>query len=136
MVASAFALMKSALHDTVNRRPVWIALSDLFLDTELTDNELAYIARVLADSPYSISEAETILWREVYPVCIPNMMSIAGEWAGFDEDWLVDAILQESSQKWTLGRFIQPLRWMVRDDWLRIENILVELEIETEGRNP
>jgi hypothetical protein len=75
------------------RRPVWEALSDLFLDTD-TSLAREWRVRVLASSPYSIQELERILIDEVYPVCLPNLLSIAGEWAGFDSAWLEDRILK------------------------------------------
>jgi|SRR5215472_7682823 hypothetical protein len=71
-----------------HRRPVWIALADLFLDTDVT---LFYpaIARTLAESPYSIEELRAILFDEVAPVLQGNLLSVAGEWAGFEEEWLI-----------------------------------------------
>jgi hypothetical protein len=73
------------------RKPVWVAFSDLFLDTDVT---LIYsdIAQVCADSEYSAAELKEILFEEVAPVVSGNLMSIAGEWAGFNEDWLVKQI--------------------------------------------
>ena len=58
--------MTPADPDIENRRPVWRALSDLFLDTELQEHDLSYIARILAESPYTLSEIETVLYGEVY----------------------------------------------------------------------
>lgn len=73
------------------RRAVWIAMSDLFLDTDV---RLFYvnIARVCAESPYSQEELERIFCEEVAPVLEPNLRSVAGEWAGFDPEWLVETI--------------------------------------------
>lgn len=85
--------MKSAPEDLENRRPVWEALSGLFLDTD-TSIDRARRIDVLAASPYSIDELQEILVDEVYPVCRTNLFSIAGEWAGFDPDWLQTRILR------------------------------------------
>ena len=74
------------------RRPVWLALSDLFLDTSLDDKDRDRIAQVLAASPYSIEQLHDILLWEVYPACHTNMYSIAGEWSGFDPQWLEERI--------------------------------------------
>jgi hypothetical protein len=73
------------------RRAVWIALSNLFLDTDV---RLIYAntARVCAASPFSQEELERIFHEEVAPVVEPNLHAVAGEWAGFDEEWLVTAI--------------------------------------------
>ena len=112
--------MKPAHHDVENRRSVWHALSDLFLDTELQDHDLAEIARILVQSPYSLGDIEEILFREVYPVCIPNLWCVAGEWDGFDREWLEQCILKSSKWSWSLARVFQPSRWMIRDDWNRV----------------
>ncbi len=115
----------AAVQDIENRRPVWRALSELFLDTELQDDELSYIARTMAESPYSLSEIETILAREVYPVCIFNMLCVAGEWAGFNEEWLEESILKHAQRRWALGNVATRNRWMIRwmihDDWNRVK---------------
>ena len=82
--------------DLEERKKVWIALSDLFLDT---DTKLFHenIIKVLVVSPYDIDELKNIMLNEVYPVCGWNLLSVAGEWAGFDQECLVDEILKEPS---------------------------------------
>lgn len=87
--------MKKAADDVENRRPVWDALSDMFLDTDVSLFRKARIGK-LAASPYSISELEMILVDEVYPVCVGNLLCMAGEWAGFDQEWLEETILRRS----------------------------------------
>lgn len=77
--------------DLASRLPVWEALSTLFLDTDVSLLR-DYRAKVLAASPYEIEEIDRILRDEVFPVCSWNLFSIAGEWAGFDPDWLVAKI--------------------------------------------
>jgi hypothetical protein len=76
------------------RRPVWIALSDLFLDTDV---RISYpsIARILAESPYSIQELRMILDDEVTPVVQGNLLAVAGEWAAFDEEALVEEMAKQ-----------------------------------------
>lgn len=123
--------MTPAKGDLQNRRPVWLALSDLFLDTELQEDELRFIARTLAESPYTLSEIESILDREVYPVCIPNMLCVAGEWAGFDPEALESAILRHMARQESWKRFFQPHRWlwhrwMIDDDWQRVQEMSLE----------
>ncbi|MCH9650186.1 MAG: hypothetical protein K0U98_18255 [Deltaproteobacteria bacterium] len=71
--------------EAARRRPVWEALSDLFLDTE-TRWYLPRIAWVLVQSEYSKEELEQI-WRfEVVPSYWWNLFDIAGEWGGFPMD--------------------------------------------------
>jgi hypothetical protein len=94
--------MKLGPEELLARRPVWEALSDLFLDTDVS---LARKWRVeaLAKSPYSVEQLQSILVEEVYPVCKYNLFSIAGEWAGFDPEWLERKILR---------RLASPLRFL------------------------
>jgi hypothetical protein len=74
------------------RWPVWEALSTLFLDTDVSLLR-EYRASVLAASPYTVAEIEAILTEEVFPVGRWNLLSIAGEWAGFDLEWLESQML-------------------------------------------
>ena len=76
------------------RRPrerVWIALADLFLDTDV---RIWYVTtvRTISKSPFSLEELKYILDREVTPALQGNLLDIAGEWAGFDDDWVVKAV--------------------------------------------
>lgn len=75
------------------RRAVWRALSALDLDTD-TDAFLPHVAQVLAASPYAEDRLWRILRDEVHPVLHANLLAVAGEWAGFDEDWLAARILR------------------------------------------
>jgi hypothetical protein len=65
----------------------------LFLDTDIALDRDDRVA-VLSSSPYSTAELRQILLDEIYPVCRSNLFSIAGEWAGFDVDWLEQQILR------------------------------------------
>jgi len=105
------------------RLPVWEALSDFFLDTELDDRDYQRISEVLASSPYSMADTEDILRFEVYPVLIWNLRSIAGEWAGFDRDWLRDQIAPRLNRRPKIR--IPILQWgMIRDHWTRVSTIV------------
>jgi hypothetical protein len=64
--------------DIVNRRPVWEALSNLYLDTELSVDDLALMGMQLAASPYTADELECILLTEVHPVCVGNLRQVVG----------------------------------------------------------
>jgi hypothetical protein len=72
-----------------SRTPVWEALADFWLDTELVDFQFDQIARVIAASPYSMAEVRDIHDYEVAPAVSANLASVAGEWAGFDTGWLI-----------------------------------------------
>ena len=74
------------------RQSIWIALSELFLDTEITESTQKYIAKTILDSKFSPTEILEILWCEVFPVLCINLQEPAGQWAGFREDVLIDQI--------------------------------------------
>jgi hypothetical protein len=81
------------------RAPVWGVLSDFWLDTELVDFQFDHIARVLAASPYSIEEVRAIHNYEVAPAVSVNLVSVSGEWAGFDTKWLNARCTQFASRR-------------------------------------
>jgi hypothetical protein len=103
-----------AAEDLENRRPVWDALSSLFLDTD-TSLLREWRAKLLSASPYSLEQLHYILVDEVYPICRWNLLSIAGEWAGFDLAWLEGKILR---------RLRSPLRFLHRANLGRVTVLL------------
>lgn len=122
--------MKPIHTDLETRRPVWNAISDLFLDTEIDESMLKHIAAVCRTSPYSWEECEEILWGEVYPVCIPNLLTVAGEWGYFDPEWLESSILRrrEAFQHfpWKLVRWVNRRKYrlcqsMIAAEWERVK---------------
>lgn len=108
------------------RLTVWRALSELYLDTELKDADHRRIAAVLAALPYGVDELEEILRHEVHPACRGNLLQVAGEWAGFDDNWLRARIAPY------LGRRRWWRRWpgygrMVGEDWRAVRAYLAEV---------
>ncbi|AUA32926.2 hypothetical protein CWR53_10155 [Pseudomonas sp. SGAir0191] len=75
-----------------SRLQAWQALSQFFLDTELTESSLAWVARVMAQSPYRLDQLHSILWHELYPALHWNLRSMAGEWAGWTDEFLVEHV--------------------------------------------
>lgn len=70
------------------RHALWVALSDLWLDTELQSRDIDHIARAIAASPYSLAQARAIHDWEVAPVVSANLLGPGGAWACFDPEWL------------------------------------------------
>ncbi|MGL1888477.1 MAG: hypothetical protein OCD76_18315 [Reichenbachiella sp.] len=81
------------------RKPVWSAISTFYLDTELTTLDLNSIKKVFVESGYSIQELKNIDFYEVKPIVGLNLLSIAGVWSGFKEDWLWNEIQTKSLGK-------------------------------------
>lgn len=88
--------MRSAAEELDARRPVWGALSSMFLDTDVA---LArpWRSGVLAASAYSSGELEEILITEIYPVCWGNLDSAGAERSAFEPAWLEAMILRRQS---------------------------------------
>ena len=70
------------------RSPIWNAISKFYLDTELDEHDYTYIAKIFVDSGLSFTVLKEIDLYEVFPVLKTNLMSVAGIWSGFDDEWL------------------------------------------------
>ncbi|MGB3150415.1 MAG: hypothetical protein WBB27_07095 [Maribacter sp.] len=110
------------------RKPIWIALSDFYLDTELQEATFRYIATKIAESPYSFKKVKEIDKYEIFPVLKNNLLSVAGEWAGFEEEWLVNRIKESLSKRNTIKKMeIEStyliLKWMYKDYWEKLEKV-------------
>src|SRR6185369_6609512 len=79
--------------DLAARRPVWDALQMFWMDTDPA-LFLESAVRICTRSAYSLDEIEQIFWHEVKPAAEFNLCDIAGEWTGFDLDWLTTRILE------------------------------------------
>lgn len=113
--------------DLPRRRPVWSALSELYLDTELEEADWERLAAVLVRSGYSLGQLEEILYRELHPVLHRNLLSVAGEWSAFDVTWLETKILEKChsggrshSSSTRLPFALVFGKWMVQREWANI----------------
>lgn len=112
--------------DIERRRPVWAAMSELFLDTELEPADLEHIAAVLRVSGYGAPELREILRREVAPAFGPNLLGVAGVWAGWDEREVEQIIgpypyRREGPVRWLAGWIFAR---MIAGRWRRVEPLL------------
>jgi len=106
--------------ELLRRKPVWEAMSDLFLDTE-TRWSVPYVARRCAESGYDDEVLERIFWGEVFPEAIPNMLQVAGEWGllALDEAALIKRA-NHPSIPWLTRR---AHGWMVQGSWLAVRQV-------------
>lgn len=72
----------------MKRQPLWTAISELWLDTEISRSDIERIASAAIASQYSTRELNAIYLYEVAPVVGSNLLTPAGAWNGFDQDWL------------------------------------------------
>lgn len=98
-----------ALFDVQRRLPVWHAMSEVFLDSELQAKDYRRIAKALDISRYSLAELRSILEDEVAPAFASNLCSVAGEWAGWRENDVQTIMFQSLSRR----RF-RLLSWLKR----------------------
>ena len=106
--------------ETVARRSIlWLALADLFLDTD-TARFHPGIAETIVKAGFAVDEAERILRWDVRPALYWNLLHTAGEWAGWEETWVL-ARIQEVRRRPPL--FCRgPLRRWCRNWYLPCED--------------
>lgn len=107
------------------RYRAWLALSELYLDTELTDRDVGYLVERLRATGFTLAELVRIDEREVAPVLAGNLVSVAGVWSGFRERELIANIEQRLEDVGPLGRVIDVLlrpyrRWLTATQWQRL----------------
>ena len=68
------------------RLPVWVAMSELFLDTYPFDWTLCSITRAIEEAGLTEPDARAIFANEVGPAFAPNLLQVAGGWAMFGEE--------------------------------------------------
>ena len=110
--------MSLSEQEVQQRAPVWVALSDLFLDTQMQELTHKYIARTVCESSYTLEEAELILKKEVLPTCAYNLFTLIGEWEFFPEDWLIRKITR--SPLWWMkfkAWYYRKAYSMIKSDW-------------------
>jgi len=106
------------------RREVWVALSDLFLDTQLADSRLREVAEVLVRSEYSWKELDHIFRFEVAPIVGPPPYPGVGEWRGFDPEWVCENARKRLGSPGLFARLSAMLHlrtWMAESDWRRVK---------------
>ncbi len=110
------------------RKPVWLALSEFYLDTELTDQDLIRINRIFENSGYSLRELQAINAGEVGLVLRVNLWSVAGVWNGFDPAWLCEEIARQIAGRKRRNPVFRWIHRMIihratRSYWQRIEGL-------------
>ncbi len=102
---------------------VRIALSDLFVDTEIC---YEFIARQVKH--LNTEELERILYLEVAPVCIGNMLTpIPPVWSGFEPEYLIVEI-NKHLQKFQTSHFYRVrtnfkgwfYKWILHSEWSKV----------------
>ena len=113
--------------DLAIRRPVWLALSEFYLDTELTEMDFEQIAGIFNQSGLDRETIKEIDLYEVFPLLQWNLLSAAGVWNGFDEEWLFSNCerLYHKRNNWfhrlQIKFWNKRFYWMRKDYWQRVD---------------
>lgn len=113
-------------------REAQVAISCLFLDTELRKADLGALARVLKATGLSEAELQRIYETEVAPACWRNLWALpGGVWEGFDEEWLMHAIQRYRLQAMPRRSLFLRLRirfWTARTrkEWAQVMRMCAE----------
>jgi hypothetical protein len=113
--------------DIYTRTPIWVLLSELYLDCQLSNADYNYIANKIIESPYSFQEVFWINKYEIFPVLKSNLLNGVGVWSGFDENWLVDTIMRKIENRTKINELISSieywlLRWVLKEEWQALES--------------
>ncbi|PPE70813.1 hypothetical protein IS481_07780 [Caldimonas thermodepolymerans] len=107
------------------------ALSELFLDREFDDADRRRLCEALAATGLDLATLERVFTEELEPLLSANLRTPAGEWAGFDIDWLEARIRERQGQQdgwrrwWQRGRQALAGRSPAHEEWLRLRELLV-----------
>ena len=72
------------------RKIIWTALSEFYIDTELNDDDLARLSKIFYNSKLDLNTIKEIDLYEVFPLLKWNLYTPAPSWSGFDQPWLND----------------------------------------------
>jgi hypothetical protein len=128
--------VREGAEELERREPVWVALSDLFLDAELQEHDFRHIARILAESGYADDELQHILFREVFPVCIGNLRHPAGVGGGFSPEWVKEHVSRNVPHATPDLPLSPPDRWMVEQEWQRVMRLLPDARRRVQETRP
>ncbi len=74
--------------EIARRLPLWWALSDLLLDTDMPHVWGPYIVRTMREGGFALGDAHEIFLDEVGPAFYFNLSIVTGEWAGWEEEYV------------------------------------------------
>src|SRR4051812_34511149 len=100
---------------TVKIQLARLALSDLYLDSEILDGELEFIVRRLKQAGFPMPEIVRIFEEEVAPAVYFNAFSVAGVWGQFDVEWL-EARIEKNRKRIEFLKKLGPL-WSLYLRW-------------------
>lgn len=117
--------------ELARRKPLWSAMSDLFLDTE-TRWSVPYVGHACVKSGFDDATLERAFWAEMFPLALFNLHDIAGEWAMLE---ISEELLAERAEKGERDRALELTdAWMVKYTWDASMMLCRRLRTEPEAR--
>ncbi len=107
------------------RSGVWIALSELFIDNQLTSSDKKRLAEKLRKSGYLLTEIEKILEEEVLPTFSSNLVATTGNWNGWSDEEVQRKVIERlavgvnSSMNWWRKLYV---KFMISQSWKEIKH--------------
>lgn len=106
-------------------------MSDLWLDSELDPARLREIADVVRESGLGRAELEDVFALELAPFLGSNQRVVAGEWAGFDPEWVcaqARALREQPRFKHRLLAWLRVSTHAARPAWKRVKALAFRAE--------
>lgn len=110
------------------RMKIWDTLSNFYLDTELEAKDYDTISTVFINTKVELRALKEIDLYEVFPSLQLNLLSPAGEWAGFEQKWLKEKCLSNYNKRMSSSAFRMYTKaknalffWMRKEHWKEIE---------------
>ncbi len=124
--------MKKISYNIDERKPIWLALSQLYLDTELQGFDFQNIANIINQSPYNLEQVKKIDRLEVFPILYANLIVTAGVWDEFDSDWLIKTIVKRIKSYSFLKKLMDKIKYRLlaslnKDLWQNIESEYIKI---------
>ena len=116
------------------RQEIWMALSDLFID-----NEIGYESIAQRVAHLSIPEIQHILFYEVAPVCMSNLLVLRPvNCKGFTEEYMFPKVQKHIQKMQTDRLYRQRIRIkakfykiFLKQDWLKVMEVIRQVQTET-----
>jgi hypothetical protein len=112
-----------------DRRKVWSAMSELFLDTEIRWY-IPDVAYAIADSPFSWEALERIWRHEAMPTFRGNLLVVAGEWAALTYDEAALIARAEREVSWLRAWWARLVPGMLEPVWRATHQLAERLRAE------